>query len=149
MQIAPGLYEVRHGLVLISHLAVPAAAISRSGADAQTDFVARKIQRPWGNVYFYTARRACQLDQERVDYDISSRPRRAGVNLERQPHQLVHRRVAKAVGWAGGAPRHTGSRGVRSHDYRGVDNSKSKNSSVLGHFILASRNFREGPPTHP
>ena len=50
---------------------------------------------------------ACQLDQERVDYDISSRPRRAGVNLERQPHQLVHRRVAKAVGWAGGAPRHT------------------------------------------
>ena len=34
VQIAPGLYEVRRGLVLISHLAVPAAAISRSGADS-------------------------------------------------------------------------------------------------------------------
>ena len=61
----------------------------------------------------------------------------------------VHRRVAKAVGWAGGAPRHTVEGRVRSHDYRRVDNSKSKSSSVLGHFILASRKIREGPPTHP
>jgi len=57
VQIAPGLYEARRGLVLISHLAVPVLPPSQeAGLIAQNDFVARKIQRPWGNVYFYTAR---------------------------------------------------------------------------------------------